>query len=416
MTSTKEENQPEELKAQESVGKGEAPTQAQEKKKEFSFKKMVLIILGVITLAIIIGIIFRPRLPPRSKYLPIPYIYNRIYKKTLETFVGLTTHDQILVVTGDNGYGKTRSLYDFANIINQSGHVPILFDFQEISSYNSQREIANFLLSAVFKGFQLFDGQPINQTELLTQCPYIKYINSPLELFNDPLLNKMFAYLNSTVTIPNNANFDLFFTTLNRYSNFLNIVILAINPTIFQPFMTFCDGYSLNLQNMGIIAEIPNILSNQPILSKSNLYRVVYINGFDQETAKQILVKLERVWPQKVFNFLWDNFEGYGKFYAQFHDLVRDGFSNENAVERIQQKLTTKILKATINGQKSEVNDRVAFLKKISSKGKIKIDQSNIDVVKYYNNWGLFEPIKQNKIRIPNRVYLASIRSVLKSI
>ena len=152
-----------------------------------------------------------PRLSPRSQKLPIPYIFGNNFKKALLTYLNLETHGQVLAIAGNDDLEKTRGILEFVSIVNNSGRIPIVFNFFEMTGKETNREISEFLLKSVLDGFRMVDSHlKINYTELTEEAYFLKNINinndNRIQL-KDVSLIKMYLYLKELLMYENHLIF-----------------------------------------------------------------------------------------------------------------------------------------------------------------------------------------------------------------
>lgn len=391
-----------------------------------SFKKF-FIAFSIVILILFVIIIMWPRRPPRSPYLPIPYIFNYNFKKIVLRYISLPSHNQILVITGPPGLGKTRGIKEISDkYLNNSKNLPISFDFIKLTQFSSSKDIKDFLLSSVFKSFHTIDRNQINITEVKRNSVFFDTIS--LNSFQnyqsdlkDTTLKKIYISLNQTLKEGNEAEYQQFFYLLDKFSSFLHIVIIANEPFRFQPFINFCHRYSSNTMNMGIIFDIDNIYQTD-ILSKRHLndnsiYRVFFIKEFDETTARKVFVEKEYVFSKKIFPKLWNAFGGKGIYWSQYHDAIREGYNHNDAILLIQNQLTTQFIHATsVDATRRVYYNRVSFLKKIIRKNENIITQDEIPIIEHYNKWGLLAPTGHNKILIGDKILITAIKKALKSL
>ncbi|OHS94622.1 hypothetical protein TRFO_10997 [Tritrichomonas foetus] len=385
------------------------------------FMKPLFITISVILVVLILAFIFRPRRPPRSPFLPIPYIFNRQFMKTVLRYASLPSHNQVLVISGPQGIGKTRGLSELTMKLNNSGNLPLLLDFKQVTQYSSHNDIKEFLLNAVYNAFQLIDNYPLNKTEIRIHAPFINNIVIADNLvFRDQNLHKIYSMLNQTLTSGADAEYDQFFSLLDTVSNFLHIVIVANQPYRFQPFITYCHGISANTLNMGIIFDIDNIFENNDILGNPEIFRVFYVEEFDEITAKTIFVDLEFVFTKKQFPVLWKAFGGKGFYWAEYYDLIREGFSQNDAIKEITDKLANRIILATTSNSDAKLySRRISFLKMLNRRGEItfSMDEKIVNELTHFGKWELFLPTGPNRIVLTNdKIMTAAIKKALKSL
>ncbi|KAK8892029.1 hypothetical protein M9Y10_029251 [Tritrichomonas musculus] len=392
-----------------------------------NFFKKIFITLSIILVVLLIAFVFWPRRPPRSPYLPIPYIFNYNFKKTVLHYISLPSRNQILVITGPPGIGKTRGLNEISKkFLNNSKYLPISFDFVKITQHSSSKDIKDFLLTSILKAFHTIDSKQVNLTEVKKFSPFLDTIHmhnfQMSHMFlKEPILNKIFIVLNQTLKEGSESEYQQFFYLLDKFSNFLNIIIIANDPFRFYPFINFCHKYSSNTMKMGIIFDIDNIYQTDVLVNRNtkdkSIYRLFFLSEFDEKSAKNILVDKEYVFTKKIFPKLWDLFGGKGIYWAQFHDAIREGYGLNDAISMIQNQLATKFIHATSVGATRRVYyNRVSFLKKIIRKSENTIILDDIPIIEHYNEWGLLAPSGPNKIILTDKILISSIKKALKSL
>lgn len=420
------------IEASANIGKIKAKTYGNvdndtEPKQTSGFFKKFLIIIAAFFLLFLIAFIFWPTRPPRSPYLPIPYIFNYNFKKTILHYVSLPSHNQILVITGPPGLGKTRGLSEISDkFLNNSRSLPISFDFIKVTKFSSTKDIKNFLLSSVLNAFLNVENKQINLTEAKKFAPFLdaiqlhNYQNSIVTL-KDPTLRKIYIVLNQTLKEGSQAEYQQFFYLLDKFSNFLHIVIIANDPFRFRPFIDFCYKYSSNIMNMGIIFDIDNIYQTDILIRSrpkdKSIFKILFISEFDEATAKTIFVEKEYVFTKKNFPKLWNSFGGKGLYWAQFHDAIREGYGYNDAILLIHNQLAIRFIQATsVEATRRVYHNRVSFLKKIVRKTENIITIDEIPIISHYNEWGLLAPTGPNKIVVTDKILIAAIKKALKSL
>ena len=382
-------------------------------------RKTLFIIVGAILFILIIAIIFRPRRPPRDPFLPIPYVFNRPFMKTLMKYASLPSHNQVLVLGGPQGMGKTRALVEIAPKFNQSGYLPLELDFNKVSQYSTPADVREFLMQGVLKAFQYIEYIPLNMTEVKTYLPYISNIpNSAPYILKETNLNKMYKLLNLTLGNGTTPEYDQFFNLLDTISNFLHIVILANEPFRFKPFITFCRGFQSNTANIGAIFDVADLFSTD-ILSNPEVFRVFYVEEFDEPSAKTIFVDVEYVFTKKQFPPLWKAFGGKGFYWAEYYDYIRDGYSQNDAINLIRDNLAERFVLATNAGSdRISYYDRVSFLKKVvrSAETTFSPNDKLLPILAHYSKWELLTFTGPYKIVMTDKIMIAAIKKALKTL
>ena len=97
--------------------------------------------------------------------------------------------------------------------------------------------------------------------------------------------------------------------------------------------------------------------------------------------------------------------------------MIREGFSQNDAINAIQNKLVTRFIHATsVNATRRIYYNRVSFLKKIIRKSENTITRDEIPIIAHYNEWGLLAPTGPNKIVLSDKILIAAIKKALKSL
>lgn len=393
--------------------------------------KFVSIFLSVILFILLIALLLRPRLPDRSPYLPIPYVFNTSFLKTLRRYISLPSHNQILVISGPPGIGKTRGLVEFALELNNTGYTPVIVDIAKFSIYPTAYDLKNYFLQSIFKAFQLVDGRSFN-VSLLNSQYYVRSSTAPVEGLSDITLIRIFNVLNNTMNGFEKSpavvikEFLEVFETFNDYLKPVLIVnspnkLLASESTAAikcgEGLFNYFESFISNTHVIPVIVEINNLLapSNQRIIKSPVLYKFLEVGPFDYEISKTIFVELERVWKLKVFNSIKEELDGYGHLYAQLHDLTREGFSISNAINEIVMRQKSTIVKATVlNSNKNDINTKRAFLKRFVKRGSIPVNEMNPQIAKIYLDWNIIYCDSTMKLHLANKLMIRSLKLALK--
>lgn len=127
----------------------------------FVFYRKIFYIL-IILIALIYFIFFYRREDSFVINLPIPYVYFKPYLQSLETFAHLDCHNEVLIITGPRGIGKSRGIQTFVdNNINIEGHsnrLVINFDCERLTEYSTDDDIVDFFKNSILDGFRNLDS------------------------------------------------------------------------------------------------------------------------------------------------------------------------------------------------------------------------------------------------------------------
>ena len=361
--------------------------------------------------AVLIFILW-PRWPPRSPFLPIPYIFNARFRKALQKFASLPSHNQVLVVSGAKGVGKTRGLLEFVDILNATGYLPIEIDFSYLGRSPSHADVEYLFMESVLKSFERYDRNGhVNVSELRRTAPFLELIPPAT---NTGLRN---VYLNRVVTFLNKSmatDFEEFFFALEKVSEALHIVLICHEPLEFEPLLNFCKSLAVNRFHLGLIFDVSALLSEPARVVRDNpdVYRVHIVQEFDQLTARQILVKQERVFKEKLFRTLWSKFGGNGECYSTFHDLIREGLSESRAIDCIIQSMTDRINRAIYaNGSPEDVKRRKYLLKLLTKTTDAPIDAFTAKAAKHLNEWGIASVTETGRLTLANQLLVTAAKA-----
>ena len=365
----------------------------------------------IVFLSIILVFVFWPRWPPRSPFLPIPYVFNVKFRKALQKFASLPSHNQVMVVSGAKGVGKTRGLLEFVDMLNETGYLPIEIDFSRIARDATHEDVEFVLMSAVLRAFERYDRNGrVNVSELRRTAPFLELVPPANARLRNAHLNRVVSYLNKSME----SDFEEFFFALEKFAEALKIVVICHEPLEFEPLLNFCKSLAANRLHLGVIFDVSSLLKDSARVVRDNpdVYRVFTVQEFDQFTARQIFVKQERVFRDKVFKMLWSKFNGNGEFYAMFHDLIREGLSASAAVDRIVQGLTVRINKALyVNGSHEEIKRRKYLLKLLTKGNEVAIDKYVAKAAQHLNEWGVAALTETNKLVLGNQLLITAAKN-----
>lgn len=102
--------------------------------------------------------------------LPLPYVYFNPFLRALQTFSQLDCHNEVLLVLGSKGIGKSRGITTFLDTnINSEGHsnrLVIQFDCDRLTQLTTDDDIIEFFQYSVFDGIRNLDAS-ISQSSFL---------------------------------------------------------------------------------------------------------------------------------------------------------------------------------------------------------------------------------------------------------
>ncbi|EAY16765.1 hypothetical protein TVAG_447230 [Trichomonas vaginalis G3] len=396
---------------------------------------------GFLTLLvlIILLVIFYPRRPPRSPYLPVPYVWNKQYLKELKHFTKFTGHANVLIATGPPGIGKSSGLYRFAELTNKTLQTPLILDCEIISETASVKDIGAIFLDFLIKGFEDIDGRPINLTILANSIPELKTIKAPTHPdtanLNDKSLINIANYgasiLSHIEQDPSSSIFN-FMELVDRTTEVLGTFLFIIEPSKLMNLQNSkarkaADGlvYFINNFKQGNY-RIPCVVTESNLLSKNSQqvyqdltwFKVINVEEFDIQDGKTILVNQERVFPKKLYFNLYSKFGGYGQLFVTVHDLIREKVSNQETLKQISNYNSLNIAKTVhqgADGNKTLISDRYSFLKRLTTLKMVKITPANQHLVHHFLEHGVVKLTpKMNAVVPSNRLIKSIIRDAIK--
>lgn len=397
-----------------------------------SIKKYLYGFATLFVLVLLI-IIFYPRRPPRSPYLPIPYVWDKNYLEQLKHFTGFNGHSNVLIVTGPEGIGKASGLYHFAEKTNKTFQTPLILDCEIISETATVHDIANTLIGFLVKGFQAIDGRPINLTILSKSMPILKSINLPphplVTNITDQNLLKIANYAASLLSQIDSTPASSVFTfmeIIDQTTDFLNTFVFMIQPSKLvnlkdrkarlaaEGLISFLNNFRQGMYKLPVVVTDSNLLSANAKTTFKDLtwFKIFHVGEFEYMAGRKILVNQERVFPKKLYHNLYQKFGGFGQLYVAVHDLIREKVQLPDIIKLIESRYTLIIAKAVhkeANGDQQIINIRYKFLQQLARHGIVFITPSNADLVNHFIAHGIIK-------LTPNMIAVQPINLVMKAV
>ena len=364
-----------------------------------------------------------------------PYIFNASFRNELNTFVTLARHKDVLVVYGPPGIGKTRGIKVFEEYLNSRDVLTFDFDFKTLSEYASTDDFIQYLQSEITKSLQAADNRGVRSQDLVEPVKLVEALTSierPIKMYKqvckDPLLQRiaagLFCITDSIKTshdIAINALFEAFdaLAPLQPVVFVHDVTMLQhsqnqiIRETV-QTFWRICESFSNDYRSLPIIIEMSD---EREIFKHStketiHLYRV---GEFDADYAKSILVK-DEIFSQSDFQFAMDKFGGHGRSFAQFYDKHREGMSPQNIYRILYKQCKDRVVTSlNLDANKTEIKERFSFLRQISSKHLVPVD-NNFHLISHFMEWKVLSLWNMTHCSFPDKLTEKVVFDVLSKV
>lgn len=358
-----------------------------------------------------------------------PYIYDNNYLNSLSSFEKFENYNEVLVVTGIRGIGKTRGLRKFAEKVNNENRLVIDFDFQLLQEDSTNQDIINLIEVSLINAFKKFDGY-------LYRTNYIKYTMDELEALNmiinvknrrfdfkgikDKKLNrclKLILRLISRISKKPKISINLLFNGIEALSkSFRPFIIIhspekleIINSTFSnEVYEAFLNSFKLSDHDSaqyGVIVEVSDELWLYEQLNKYELkttnFRIIKVNEFDFNDAKEQLNDMFKL-SQKLK--IMERFGGNGQYFAAIHEFMRNGLSFQDSFDNVYKMAYNYYNNSVIDLENAELtNERFVLLAKILSNSK-EINPLK-EPAKTLIKKGILTIIDKNNLDFGNKVY-----------
>ena len=319
--------------------------------------------IALIVIAVLIYI-FYPREDAIVIDLPIPYVYYNPFKEALNMFSHLDCHNEVLLVRGKRGIGKSRGLSTFADNLRADNRFVINFDFDRLHKYSNNNDIVDLIRNSVIQGLRDLDGKTYRSINIKYSLAAIDGISEVFKTNKTRMIRPIYdQYLRQVAydlmviiaQIPKGANFglNLFFECIQIISPSLRPIIIINSPEklyrintnfsneVYHTIIKSFQKLSHDTINYGIIVEVSDEEWLQTQLSefRSSIYRWINVREFDIDSAKQQLTGRGMFKTSQITD-LYKEFGGYGPDYAHAHELMRSGFSFDEAINVIRTDLS----------------------------------------------------------------------------
>ena len=319
----------------------------------------------VLLIGIILGYfiyISKPLLFFKKVHSDLPYVFDVAFHKELVKFSDEEDHNQILVVYGPKGIGKTSGLKAYAKELQEAGRLPINIDLLEISQYSSEKEYVSYIAKAIVDGFNGINESAVKKSLLKpvvskesTPSFYIKDKGGQRHrvLINDRIIKKSLNLLVNSVQVPSkakgkNANINLL-DALEMVSEGLRPILFVHEPqkwlkeggckdycTDKVPMLNsilFGSGEGSNIKySTGIVLDISD--QSKLKLFKDSQHRFIRPYEFDPDVAIDLFVTKSDFFTGCQFKTIFNVFGGIGYYFAEAKRLLEGGYPF-NDVQRI---------------------------------------------------------------------------------
>ena len=350
-----------------------------------------LYVFALLSSAVVLILLLRPRRAPRAYDQPIPYVLSGDFSKYLRLFSSQPRHKELLVVHGALGVGKTRGLTAFSReLVDSFDRLVFSFDFKAVSRFSTLGDFVGYVQSVVVGALREFDGRQAKYGEFWKAAQIIEAyatIDGPLNetavLFKDANYQKILASLLTIVerirVNPINA-MKTFILSLEALSQFRPVMIVhditdlrtseCEQVRLFhEAFWKVVDLYVDDSQELAIIVEVSDDIAivDGSIPTNSDKIRFYCVREFNDAEARKVLVD-GKIFPKKVYQFISDKVGFHGQTYATMYDMIKEGIDPLNAYKRLYQH-TVNLLETVLrsNVAPGVLNHKLKFIKQLVS-------------------------------------------------
>lgn len=308
--------------------------------KNFSIQKSTtekgnqsIIIIGVGAAVLLIGFIvylFTRNSSARQYDAPIPYVWNPTFLKTLNTYLNLPEHFEVLIVTGPKGLGKTRGLFLKIDELIANMNLVFNFDFLRLSQTATSDDLIHYMQNVIENSLLPFDGR-ISTKYALSPIIALASVTSPIQNYTTGIKDiqlKRIANALKTIAFQYSMNPKLALHTLFEAIQLLSPVVVINNLDSFSNSTFFWSAIAN--ANLPIIVEV----TEKAIIPIHNI-RIVHVEEFDHESGRSVLVKRNTVFKSQDYNMIYDKVGGNGQAFSTVHELQREGLSISDALSAI---------------------------------------------------------------------------------
>ena len=309
---------------------------------------------------------------------PLPLILPNNLEATYESFSQDSGHNSILLLYGQHGKGKSRTLSHFIDELRKTGRLIFYFDFGSLGSLSNEQQAIRFIQESIQRSI-------VSRESWLSSSSAFKSANQRLlkdlsdsrfqDNFNeqsDPnsflsfknkqihLLYTSFSRIASGLLSNPSLALSLFYRAITYFS-ILNPLLVISNPERLHSinFTQFSDFYDLFMYNfISAPASLPRIMeisdypylsslySNSTFLNHNIDFIPVCVGDFTQDKAKDAL---SRVFKPLQLHTLFNEFGGHGAAFVKVHELMRDGYSFDQSVKQVLHSYQQKLSQAPRN-------------------------------------------------------------------
>ncbi|KAH0795255.1 hypothetical protein GPJ56_000704 [Histomonas meleagridis] len=394
---------------------------------------MITILLIIIGIALYL--IFRNKKEDEISDLPLPYIYNTEFLNTLNTFQSLENHNEILVIHGPKGIGKSRGLLEFSNKVLTENRLVINFDFQMLHNFSTDSDIIELIKHSLIHSFQKFDGHLYRQKSIQESIDLLKSLTHVFQVRNSKLEShsikdtKLLHCLNSILRLISpisdkpDISINFMFKGFEAISKSFRPIIIINSPenlfkvnttlsnTIYSGFLRSLQQSQHDSTHYGIIIEVSDelyLLEQLKYYSEHNTnFRLFKVGEFELEDARvPFLPMFKPAQEQRMF----ERFGGNGKHFAFVHELMRNGKTFNDAFNMTKENVKNNFMNFVVD--KENVTNTLEMLKVMKEK-EVKIDLNEDNYVKELVKEGIMTVVKDGKVAAAEQAYIHCANEIL---
>jgi len=351
------------------------------------------IILFFFILVIILWI-FRKKVK-RNPFLPIPYVFNQKILNLIMKYLNNRISKFCVILYGPKGIGKARFLLEIQKKIKKPS---VLINFENLSPFSSFKELSNEIINSLMESIKVYpvDGFP-SSVKMQNCSNQFSWLQKEQGSLNFLLLAK--NILQNSTKSPYVAIYS-FLEFLNTY---YKPILLLNNPSCLneaihknesiKALLDYCNSAEQGKNKMPIIVTSTDLInSGYSFIAES--YHIVSFEEFKESEARHALSKNEHVFSSKMLTRLYRKFGGYGYYYSRLYDLMRVSPNIDILLDSMDQDIINRVVKAAKhNATTDQLTERINYLKTLSRKGSLGLNQQKIETTQHFLKWGIIKHI-----------------------
>ena len=371
-----------------------------------------------VTTALVVAAVIAFLLWPREERIvidnPVPYVFDRKFENSLAVFQKLEKHNELLIVHGARGIGKSRGIVTFGQQLVDDDRLFVHFDCTKLRSGASDAEVLSFVRNALMTGFRRLDGHDLRSGDkdalasisALVSVLGMNETRTTRHPIHNGFLREAADLISVILTkIPENPHLaiSILFDVIDRLGVSLRPVVALSSPerlgsgiggVINEELVDVFRKLSSDAKSTGFIIEISDEIMLLDLVERFTGvvdFRLIRVDEFDQEAARPKLSVNGMFKPHEQAR-LFEVFGGHGRYFCLVHEAMRRSKSFDDALEAVV-AATGKSLNMTLFGPTNSapaVDEKLELIRAVIAKPDLDVDLRN-ESVQFLVRHGIFK-------------------------